>query len=123
MTRLKPPDVKALIMAHIAAELGEPAVSSRPDDGTTRFVRVIATGGAGRTDRIMQHVQLTIDCYAESVGRAYQLAADVDSLMHDLPSSVVPVVGVQSNTPAENPDPDTGSARYTTTYQLKCLVR
>lgn len=120
---MKPPDVKALIMAHIRDSLGERVVSSRPDDGAERFVRVLATGGRGRTNRIVQHTQLTIDCYAESPGKAYRLAADVDELMHDLPSSPVPIVGVNSNTPADNPDPDTGSARYTTTYQLRCLVR
>ena len=71
----------------------------------------------------MQHTQLTIDCYAASTGLAARLASDVEALMHGLPESPVPVVEVTGNTPADNPDPDTGHARYSATYQLRTRVR
>lgn len=106
-------------MQHLRAELGVRVVSTRPDDGTTSFVRVIATGGPGRSRRILQGVQLTIDCYDTSAGRAFTLANRVDEVMHGLPASDVSVAAVPwSTTPADYPDPDTGSPRYTGTYQL-----
>lgn len=118
------PDVKALLLAHLPPLVGAPTVSTRPDDGTKRFVRVIATGGPGRRERHLMTVQLTIDCYAPTAGLAAQLAAAVDEAMHALPTSDIPVAAVPwSTTPMDYPDPDTGSARYTATYQVvvKCL--
>lgn len=121
---MKPPDVKALVLAYLRDRVAVPVVSTRPDDGTASFVRVIGTGGPGRHDRILQTVQLTIDCYAASTGRAYDLAATVDAAMHDLPASDVPVSHVPwATTPQDYPDPDTGSARYTATYQLVVKLR
>lgn len=127
--RFQTPDVKALVMAYVAAEQDLPVFSKRPDpdvEGPTppaAFVRVLATGGPGRSQRILQTVQLTIDTYSTSTGAAYTAAAVVDALMQALPSSTVPVTAVTGSTPAEMPDPDIASPRYTATYQLtvRCL--
>lgn len=116
---MKPPDVKALILEHLPDVVGAPVVSTRPDNGVAKFVRVIGTGGPGRSNRILQTVQVTIDSYASSTGGAFSLAADVDAWVHSLPSSPLPINSIASGTtPADYPDPDTGSPRYTATYQL-----
>ena len=124
MSRFETPDVKALVMGYLRASQSRPVVSKRPEkDPPKEFVRVIGTGGRGRSSRVLQTVQLTIDCYAESTGTAYTAAAEVDALIHGLPSSTVPITAVTGSTPAEMPDPDIASPRYTATYQLtvRCL--
>lgn len=125
MSRFETPDVKALVMAYLRAGQSLPVVSTRPDKDSApkEFVRVIGTGGQGRSQRILQAVQLTIDTYSTSTGTAYTAAAEVDALMQALPSSTVPVTAVTGSTPAEMPDPDIASPRYTATYQLsvRCL--
>lgn len=124
MSRFETPDVKALVMAYLRAGQSLPVVSTRPDkDPPKEFVRVIGTGGRGRSQRILRAVQLTIDTYSTSTGKAYTAAAEVDALMQALPSSTVPVTAVTGSTPAEMPDPDIASPRYTATYQLsvRCL--
>lgn len=118
---MKAPDLKGLILGYLADAAGVPAVSTRPENGPQRFVRVIATGGQGRSNRVQQHIQLTVDSYNDSPGHAWELANTVDEAMYRLPQSALPVSRVQGNTPAESPDPDTASARYTATYQLTTL--
>ncbi|MDU0349233.1 hypothetical protein [Actinomyces sp. MRS3W] len=120
MTRMTAPDVKALVMAALAAGLDCPVVSRRPDNGEApaRFVRVIDTGGTGRADRILTVGQVTVDSYAASTGQARDLAATVEAIICDLPATTVPVANVTCTSPAELPDPDTGQARYTATYQI-----
>ena len=56
------PDVKAEVMNRLRAVLPCPVVSKRPEGANTppEFVRVIATGGAGRLHVATAHVQLTI---------------------------------------------------------------
>ena len=122
---MKPPDVKALVMAHLRTVLDVPVVSTRPDDGTKRFVRVVGTGGPGRHSRILQTVQLTISSYAESTGLAAALAAEVDAAVHLIPSTPsIPIASiVWSTTPMESPDPDTRSPRSVATYQFTATCR
>jgi hypothetical protein len=121
---MKPPDVKALVMAALKS-LDVPVVSLRLDDGTKRFVRVVATGGPGRSNRIVQTVQLTISSYAESTGRAADLASDVEALILALPADrTSPVSSIPTaTTPMDDPDPDTGQSRYVATYQLTATCR
>lgn len=123
---MRPPDIKQQLLAHLSDTLGVPACSTRPDgpDGPVRFVRVTATGGDGRHSRVAYTVQLTIDSYAESTGRAARLAMDVDEAMHALPATPLPVTTpVTGTAPAESPDPDTAQARYTATYQLPTIIQ
>lgn len=124
MSLFETPDVKALVMGYLRASQSRPVVSTRPEkDPPKEFVRVIGTGGQGRSNRVLQTVQLTIDTYSTSTGKASTAAAEVDALIHGLPSSTVPITAVTGSTPAEMPDPDIASPRYTATYQLtvRCL--
>lgn len=123
---LRPPDVKAIVMRRLTSELdGVDVVSTRPDgpDAPKRFVRVVGTGGPGRHMRILQTVQVTLDSYAESKGAAFELARDVDAVMHALPFTDELVARVHfATTPADYPDPDITSQRYTATYQFTVLL-
>lgn len=119
---MKPPDLKVLISDHLRAEIGVRVVSGWVDD-EAEFVRVIATGGQGRSNRVQQHVQFTIDTYSTSTQNAWRLASLVDEAMYGLPQSDLPVSHVQGSAPADNPDPDTASPRYSATYQLTTLCR
>lgn len=121
---MRPPDLKQLLLAHLAARLDVPVVSTRPDGDSrpARFVRIIGTGGAGLHDRLAYTVQVTVDSYAESPGRAAALAADVDEIMRALPASPLPVTSVTGTAPQESPDSDTAQARATATYQLPTIL-
>lgn len=122
---MRPPDLKQLLLAHLAARLDVPVVSTRPDaaDRPDRFVRLIVTGGAGRHSRVAYTVQITVDSYAASPGRAALLAMDVDEIMRALPASPLPVTSVTGTAPQESPDADTAQARCTATYQLPTVIQ
>ena len=116
-------DTKALVMRALGQALGGvPVVSRRPDaDGAPlgEVVLVIATGGAGRSRRVLHTGQVTIDCYGPTTGKAMALALRVDAAMRALTTSdQVPVTRVTGSAPAESPDPDTHAARTTATYQV-----
>lgn len=121
MTR--PPDVLAELLTYLAGIVGVPVVARRPDNGTRPLcVRIVHTGGPGRRNRHLLTEQHTIDCYAPNMAAARDLAVLVDEAMHGLPESDVPVAAVPwSSTPANSPDPDVGSERYTATYQVVVL--
>lgn len=120
MSAYRPADVKLIVMDWLKTELDAPVVSTRPDQvgKPSRFVRVIATGGQGRHDRVLQTSQVTIDSYAETPARAMTLALMVDTAMHAAVQRTGLISAVSGTSPAEFPDPDTGQARATTTYQV-----
>lgn len=121
---MKPPDVQQLIVDHLGSAVGALVVKSRPDDGTGTYVRVLRTGGAGRSNRIRQTVQVTLDSYARTTDGAKLLAENVDEWVHALPESALPISTVAgASTPSELPDPNVKSARYTATYQLVVKLR
>ncbi|MDO4888160.1 MAG: hypothetical protein Q3979_05595 [Actinomycetaceae bacterium] len=115
---MRAPDVKKLVLDHLAETLGVPVASKRLDDGTAAYVLVLATGGAGRVDKIVCHVQLTLDSYGPTAGTAFDTANRVDAAMYGLPASTVPVASVRGSTPAYSPDPVSEQDRYTATYQI-----
>lgn len=120
MTSYRPVDVKLIVMDWLKTVLDAPVVSTRPDQAgkPSRFVRVIATGGQGRHSRVLQTSQVTIDSYAETPARAMTLALMVDAAMHTAVHGAGVISAVSGTSPAEFPDPDTGQARVTTTYQV-----
>lgn len=82
------------------------------------YVLVLATGGPGRSERILYTAQITIDSYAPTSWWAGELARRVGDALHHLPEADGPVAVVSSPAPAEMPDPDTDMRRYTATYQI-----
>lgn len=121
---MKPPDVQTVVMESLQS-LNVPVTAIRLDDGTPQFIRVVNTGGPGRSDRIVHTTQLTISSYAKTPGLAYALATSVEELLHGLPTlSDSPVAAVQFATaPHDSPDPDTTMSRYVATYQLTVICR
>ncbi len=122
--RLSLPDVKAHLLTHLPTVVGAPVISKRPDQSNgvapaAEFVVVIGTGGAGRSQKVTQETQLTLDSYAATTGKAMALALRVDAAMYALVASDLPVTAVDGWTPTESPDPDTGQARMTATYRLQ----
>lgn len=120
MSAYRPVDVKLIVMDWLKTELDVPIVSTRPDHPgkPARFVRVIATGGQGRHDRVLQTSQVTIDSYAKTPARAMTLALRIDTAMHAAVHRTGLISSVSGTSPAEFPDPDTAQARATTTYQV-----
>lgn len=114
------PDIKAEVMRRLQAVISCRVVSKRPEGADTppEFVRVVATGGAGRLHVATAHAQLTIDSYAPTTGRAMKLALDVDGAMNTLPKTDAPVGAVTGTCPAEGVDDSTVAKRVTATYQI-----
>ena len=111
------PDVKAEVMRRLQTIVSCPVVSKRPEGANTppEFVRVIATG---RQHVATAHIQLTIDSYAPTTGRAMKLGLDVDAVMNTLPKTDAPVGAVTGTCPAEGVDDSTVAKRVTATYQI-----
>jgi hypothetical protein len=82
------------------------------------YILVLATGGAGRHDRVLYTAQITIDSYAHTSWWAGELARRVGDAIHSLPEADGPIAVVSSPAPAELPDPDTDMRRYTATYRI-----
>lgn len=114
------PDLIPSLRSYLASIIGVPVVVTRPDDGTTKFVLLIATGGTGRERRVLQRFQVTVDSYGPTPGVARALAYSVDAAMYSLaePSSGIQVSRVTGSSPADSPDVEPESPRFTATYQL-----
>ncbi|GEM_PF-5175910 len=122
---MKPPNVKAHLLAVLKSHSIE-AVSKREDATTSRFALITDTGGPGRSDRIVQTVQVTIGSYGSTLGVAAVLAADIEAIIHSLPAvSSSPVAAVPwATSPYESTDPDVPRlSRYVATYQLTVICR
>lgn len=117
-------DAKLEVLAYLKTRVGFPVVSTRPDkaDAPKQFVRLITTGGGGRTSRILQDALVTVDSYAETSARSMRLALNVDALIHQMPTISGHIVQVRGSYPSEFPDPETGQARCTATYQFTVKI-
>jgi hypothetical protein len=80
-----------------------------PQDAPSQFVRVRLVGGTGRSDTVITTYSLAIECYANDVATAYDLALVAETLVHASRGSVlsgVKVYRIQSvGSPVELPDP------------------
>lgn len=122
-----PIDTVAVVVEALAARLDDtPVVTRRPDvaSGPRRFVRVVATGGRGRHDRMLHTAQVTVDSYAPTAAQAMELALTVDATVHMLPETDVPVAHIEaSSAPTNLPDQQAGAQRCTATYQITTRTR
>lgn len=120
---IQTPDVRLAVMEHLKTRVACPVVAIRPDDDTPQYVHVIDTGGAGRKNRVIQNVQVTIDCYGRSLAATADLARQVDAAMYALPASNKPISAVQGSNPVESTAQTNAVRRYSATYQLKTLCK
>jgi len=110
------PDVEAFIIPFVKAQVGAVSVSTKvPNPRPATFVRAWVNGGAA-VNRVLERVQVTVDCWAPSQVAASQLAQNVRTAF--LNATVDPLVrGVEEVTRPYS-QPDETSERYRATYAL-----
>ena len=114
-----------LINAFVEAELGIVTVTKIPTSRPKRFIRTLRTGGY-RRDAITDVARITFECWGESsttAERDAQLVRDLfyrssgrvlsNSISRYKIHRVEEIAG-----PADNPDPDSTSSRYTITLEV-----
>lgn len=116
-------DAKEIALTALRNSLPGVSVVARRQDGdgapVGEVVQIIATGGAGRSNRVLYTGQITVRCYGATPGKAMALALRVDSALHALVTgNDFPVTRVTGNSPADSPDPDTATPRVVATYQI-----
>lgn len=122
------PDVESLLVSYLsselAARLAEPGVkvsTKVPNPRPGRFVRVLLTGGAGRSSVVLESATVTVEAWGERETDAYSLAQLCRGLIH----AIDVVNGVQFyrvedfSAPANLPDPNSGQVRYTASYVVR----
>lgn len=118
------PDVTTLVVDHLAGVIDEPVYSDTPNPRPDVFVVVRRVGGPRRT-LVSDGAQMMCEVWAADDVRAVELAAVVRAHVLSLDGEVVD--GVQFyradelSGPQWNPDPDSGSPRYT--FQSTLAVR
>lgn len=110
------PDVQAFVIPFIKSKVGSVHVGTKvPANRPVSFVRAWVNGGAA-VNRVLERVQVTVDCWGGSDVAASQLAQTVrhaflNDKIHDL------VRGVEEVTRPYYA-PDEASDRYRATYAL-----
>lgn len=114
------PDVEALIVEDFATNLAPyPVATAVPDPRPAAFIRILRTGGEGRTQRVLERVNITVEAWADDEVTAHNIAADCEARLFelaDLPGEFYSVEPFSS--PARLPDPVSAQHRYTATYQV-----
>jgi len=109
------PDAEAAWRTHLDTLLDVPVSVQVPNPRPSSFVRVIRTGGP-RANVVVDNVQLTIECWADTTVAAAALASVVRA--HVNAAQGGPVGGVwcgrvaEMGGPANLPDPSTDQYRY-----------
>lgn len=114
-----------LLNAFTEAQTGILVVTTVPTTRPKRFIRTVRTGGF-RRDAITDVARITFECWAESSTAAELDAQTLRDLFHRSPGTVLSnqrgrfkihrveeVAG-----PADSPDPDSKSPRYTLTLEV-----
>jgi hypothetical protein len=119
-------DPTKVTIAALAAALPDAVVSSVVDNPRpTRLVRVRPRGGT-REDEVLDGSLILIECWAEDEMEASDLArraaGHFNALSGTFVGSVWVVYADVVGLPADDPDPDTSTPRYTLTGQLVLLA-
>ena len=85
----------------------------------TEFFRIERVGGTAR-DEVTDFPTLTIECWAQTLGRAHWLAVRIQALMHWFSEiNGYQIYELQEfSGPFRDPDSVTGKPRYTATYAV-----
>ena len=111
-------DVEAMVVAFLRDATGQSVSTKVPRNRPDRFTRAWCTGG-GASNRVVERAQITVTCTATSETDASDDAkARRHAFQHDYLR--MPLVrGVREvSRPYSDPDPDTGSDRYSFTVEL-----
>lgn len=113
------PESAATVIGYLNSKsLTATAYGKIPETRPDTFIRVINTGGAGRTQRVIHRAIVIVECWAANQDAASTLAATVDALVFDMADdgivyAVRPVAAF-----AFLPDPTSKQDRYTATYEI-----
>ena len=114
-----------LVNAFTEASTGVMCVTKVPRDRPKRFIRTVRTGGF-RRDAITDVARITFECWAPSSTEAERDAQTVRDLLYRSPGTVLSNREARFKihrveevaAPADSPDPDTASPRYTLTSEV-----
>lgn len=114
-----------LLNAYVEREVGVHVGTKVPDDRPKRFIRTVRTGGF-RRDAITDVARVTFECWAPSSTEAERDAQTVRDLLYRSPGTVLSNREARFKihrveevaAPADSPDPDTASPRYTLTSEV-----
>lgn len=114
-----------LLNAYVEAQTGIFVGTKVPDDRPTRFIRTVRTGGF-RRDAITDVARVTFECWAGTSTEAERDTQSVRDLLFRSPGTVLANRDARFKIhrveevagPADSPDPDTRSPRYTLTLEV-----
>lgn len=114
------PDIEELLSAHLGTVLGVPAGTR--SSSAARYVRILRTGGPAPT-RVTDSPQVTVEAYDTRESSALALLGEARRALADLPGTELSGWAVKSFTefggPANLPDPNSTSHRYTLTAVIQ----
>jgi hypothetical protein len=112
------PDLEGLAVAYLSDRLDVPVSTRVPTTRPDPFVRLMATGGGGRTAVVLQRTNLTVEAWASREVAASDLARLVEAHLLAWPGTGQ-VYGIDEfAAPGNLPDPVSGWPRYTLTVQV-----
>lgn len=115
------PDVEAMVVFFLTTKLGVKVGTRVPNPRPDTFVRAWRSGGAA-VNRVLDEAQITVSVWGPSTTAASELAQRVRHALLSDNEGMTLVRGVEETGGLYfDPDPSTGTARYTFTVSL--LVR
>lgn len=114
-----------LINAYVEGETGILVVTKVPRNRPERFVRTLRTGGF-RRDTITDVARITFECWAANSTAAERDAQTIRDILFRSPGTVLSNSEARFKIhrveevagPADSPDPDSTSSRYTLTSEI-----
>lgn len=115
------PDIEALLVSAVAADLGVPVSTRIPDERPDTFIRLVRVGGT-RRGLVTDAAMVVFECWAPTGLAASTLARNARAFVHSLDGEMVNgewirrVVDITG--PQFYPDPESGASRYQFTIQI-----
>lgn len=112
------PDVEAMAVAFLRAEVGGHVGTRVPNPRPGRFVQVVRTGGAA-VNRVLDAANVTVTAWGETTTDASELATECRTALLERYTGMTLVRGAtETGGLYSNPDPASGVPRYTFTVRL-----
>ena len=113
------PDVETLLVTALNAALTEPISTRVPNPRPSAFVRLYRSGGTRRALTI-DDATIVVEAWADTEPAAAALAQNARAQIHALDTlgAYTALKTGEYAAPANLPDPASGQARYTATYQV-----
>jgi len=110
-------DVEAIVAGFLRDRTSIDVRTLIPNPRPSEFVRVWRTGG-GAVNRVLDQPLVTIQGWASNKGRAAEVTGECRDLILHHSSDMDLVRGVEMTGFYYDPDPDTGTARYSVTFRM-----